>query len=364
MLKVSDAVLTIILISGALGFQMSQIGNESARRMIYAPGIHLVELSELKRQFLLAVPHELASNGRVPLVVTFHGFSDSPWYVNRATDMSTWLDRYGWLGIFPFGLDFLGTNGLDGIRACCPSECDDECCKNGEKLRNKDHTACGWLHHEADREFTRALVSWAEKNVMADTTKVFATGFSNGAQMAASLYCTSADLFRVIAPISGDKMPLACQPARPVSYVSMCGSIDDEAICQDYQKDTAELVSSLNSCQGPGLEEKMSATTTCKKWSMCQNGTFVEWCESVGLSHDPSGHLRPDNTSYLRPGSDLDFTEYMMMKFSLFAEDSILFYGQPTSLQLEVKQSSWPPPTHDDHIYLRQGRLLGHDRIE
>lgn len=74
-----------------------------------------------------------------------------------------------------------------------------------------------------------------------------------------------------------------------------------------------------------------------------------------GLAHDVSGHLRPDNTSYLRPGSDLDAAEYAFQKFSLLVDGSMLFWGQPTAEELRYKKSMWPFPHHEDHPYIRNG---------
>jgi len=281
--------------------------------------------------------------------------------------MTTWLELYGWLGIFPFGLNEDGSNGLDGFMTCCPPGCDEHCCKNGLRLESNLSAQCRYRHDEAERAFIRALVGWAEKNVMADVTKVFAVGYSDGAILANELYCKSADLFRVIAPISGDPQvgPISgdpqadvptCQPARPVSYITICGSSDDGAKCQYHFKQTTERVSRLNSCQGQGFEEKMSATTTCKKWLTCEGGNFVEWCETAGLGHEPSGGLRPDDSSYLRPASDLDFARHIMQKFSLFAGDSYLFYNQS-----HANNSHRVPLS--DHMYLREGKLLGHETV-
>jgi len=365
-----STVLAALLVSGAVGLQAAVSSHDrTMRSMNYSAGIHLIKLPDIKRQFLLSVPQELAqSPDGVPLVVVYHGFSDSPWYTNAATSITTELDRYGWLGIFPFGLNEKKDNGLGGILACCPPGCDEECCKNGRHLSKKDESACRWSPGGEDEDFTEALVHWAKENTVMDPTKVFAAGFSNGGMYANALYCTKAHLFRAVAPISGDLMLPGCTPSRPISYLSMCGSADDEAFCQNGARDTAAQISKLSQCTGQGplgepILEKMSATTTCMQWSNCKDGNFVESCMSEGLAHDVSGHLRPDDISYIRPGSDLDITEYMFQKFSLLAGTSVLFYGHPTDAELNLKQSAWPPPTHEDHLYLRRGRLLGKDEI-
>lgn len=328
-------------------------------RLQYDAGIHLVQLEDIGRQFLLAVPNEIADgpNG-VPLVVAYHGYSDSPWYTDRHMGFSTLTDRYGWLGILPFGFDQDKTNGLAGVSACCPEGCDEECCKNGLDLRKKDETACGWKHAAEDLQFTEAIVHWATSNACVDGNKVFATGFSNGASFVNSLGCKSAHLFRAVAPISGDDPETlikdSCSPSRPISFVSMCGSKDDEAYCQRTSFKAASRWGEQLNCTA-GIQRRVSATSNCTEWSDCEGGNFVETCESTGLGHDVSGHLRPDDTSYIRPGSDLDFSQYVFQKFSLFVGESILFFGHPTDEELAFKESQWPPPRHDDHMDIRQG---------
>jgi len=351
----------------------------------YSPGMNLIKLPDLKRQFLLFVPRELVeSETGVPLVIVYHGFSDNPWYINQAGGYSNLMERYGWLGMFPFGLNESGTNGLGGVRACCNPNCDSECCQNGLMLNKKDETACGWQRSNKadtaamllsgvkdDAAFTEALVQWAKENTCTDSSKVFATGFSNGGSYSNWLGCNKAHLFRAVAPISGDDPSLmsSCAPSKPISYISMCGSADDEAKCQLSFGDTAKHWSQMMACSGDGpggapVVFRMSATSRCTQWSHCKDGNFVEYCTSEGLPHNVSGHLRPDDISYIRPGSDIDFPGYSFQRFSMMVDKKILFWGHPTAEELAYKQSKWPPPQHDDHQYLRQGRLLGKDHME
>merc|ERR1719199_1752648 len=129
--------------------------------------------------------------------------------------------------------------------------------------------------------------------------------------------------------------------------------------------ETAKSWSHLLNCTGDGHNGTtlaMSATTNCTQWSTCAGANFVEYCYTMGLGHDVSGHLRPDGTSFLRPGSDLDFVAHMFQRFSLLVDNTILFYGHPTDAELVHKESRWPPPIHHDHEYLRHGLLLGHER--
>ncbi|CAK9017158.1 unnamed protein product [Durusdinium trenchii] len=326
----------------------------------HPPGKHVIKLPDVQRQFLLVVPEEYApvQASGIPLVLAFHGFSDSPWYLDLHMEFSKQINRYGWLGILPFGLNESGTNGLDGVGACCPEDCQGECCANTPQLRQKDSTACGWKDNQRDMKFVEAILKWTSQNSCIDPSKVFAAGFSNGAVFVNYLACHANHFIRGFAPISGDIPQLDCHISNPISYISMCGTQDDEAFCQHTIQMSAELLSALNHCSGAGpdgtaVTYKKSATTSCKAWDACPKDNFVEVCQTEGLAHDVSGHLRPDNTSYLRPGSDLDITEYIFQKFSQLVNGSMLFWGEPIAEQLRYKESKWPPPTHEDHPYLR-----------
>jgi len=166
----------------------------------YSPGMHLIQLADLQRQFLLFVPNETVQDpGGTPLVVGYHGHSDSPWYLNQAVGLSILLERYGWLGMFPFALNENATNGLGGILACCPPDCDEDCCRNGRHLNVKDGTACGWNtmgNIESDLVLADAMVDWAREHTCTDTSKVFATGFSSGGFESNLVGCHRANLFR------------------------------------------------------------------------------------------------------------------------------------------------------------------------
>ena len=328
----------------------------------HSPGMHLVQMPDIQRQFLLVVPEEYteATASGIPLVLAFHGFGDSPSYSNRLFDFSKHINRYGWLGILPFGLNETGTNGLDGVDACCPEECQGECCMNTPTLRKKGPTACGWRDPPADALFVEAILKWATQQSCADPSKVFAAGFSNGGMFVNYLACHASHLpIQAFAPVSGDELPVGCNISRPISYLSMCGTSDDQAYCQKTANATANIMSSLNGCfgQGPGggaITLQRSATSSCKTWDRCPQDNFVEICTTQGLAHDVSGHLRPDNTSYIRPASDLDIAEYIFQKFSLLVNGTMLFWGHPTAAERQYKKARWPFPRHFDHPYIRR----------
>ena len=79
------------------------------------------------------------------------------------------------------------------------------------------------------------------------------------------------------------------------------------------------------------------------------------------MDHDVPGHIAPDDTSFLHPGSDLDYTKYIFEKFSLrVRNDQLRFYGHPTQEEEEWKQSTWPLQKQHDHMRLDRHEKLAH----
>jgi polyhydroxybutyrate depolymerase len=81
-----------------------------------------------------------------------------------------------------------------------------------------------------DVGFFRALVERFAEEHGADRTRVFATGISNGGQMALRLALEAPDLVRAVAPVAASlpaERNMDCEPAgRPVSTLIMNGSAD------------------------------------------------------------------------------------------------------------------------------------------
>jgi poly(3-hydroxybutyrate) depolymerase len=220
----------------------------------YGPGLHEVELGF--RKFLLAVPDGLPAGGgrRVPAVIDWHGYSESPWYQNLLVGLEEKLDAYKWIGVLPFGTAPLPT------ATCCPLDCDEECCQRGERLDSANAcsfnagSCCGAASSRDvnDIEFARQIIDWLQDNMCSDRENVFATGFSNGGMITNRLGCEASALFKGIAPVAGNLRFggsfQACQPTSPVSWLSVCG--DNDNVCTSDFDDTASLWSRVNDCVG------------------------------------------------------------------------------------------------------------------
>ena len=303
--------------------------NSSARPCTntYPPGLHEIELESIGRKFLLAVPDGLPSGGgrRVPGVVDWHGYSESPWYQNELVGLEEMMDKYKWIGALPFGTAPLDTE------TCCPLVgCDEECCRSGGAL--SPGNACsfnagsccgvGASRDIDDISFARAMIEWMEEQMCLDPNNVFATGFSNGGMITNRVACQASQLFKGVGPVAGN-IRLGgsfdqCAPTTPVSWISVCGTVDG-ACTADFDE-TAETWSRLNGCASGPSPTFVSATTRCEAWSDCAEGSFVEKCWVEDLGHEWSGRPRPDGSSPIQAPSNIDATEYIWARWSTVVE--------------------------------------------
>lgn len=60
-------------------------------------------------------------------------------------------------------------------------------------------------------------------------------------------------------------------------------------------------------------------------WSGCHAGHIVESCMVYRMDHEIPGRVAPDGTSFLHPGSDLDYTKYPGLSLDCVFDFSILW---------------------------------------
>jgi polyhydroxybutyrate depolymerase len=146
--------------------------------------------------------------GRPALVFVLHG-SGGDWKQARggyAYDFDLLAEEHGFLAIYPDGFE-----------------------KHWNDCRKAAPYAANTLDVD-DVGFLRALVERFAAEHGADRARVFATGISNGGQMALRLALEAPDLVRAVAPVVASlpaERNMDCKPAgRPVSVLIMNGTRD------------------------------------------------------------------------------------------------------------------------------------------
>jgi polyhydroxybutyrate depolymerase len=77
-----------------------------------------------------------------------------------------------------------------------------------------------------DLAFVTAMVDQVESTQCIDTSRVYATGLSNGSFMTSLVACSMADRFAAVAAVSGLLSPTNCHPARRIPVLAFHGTAD------------------------------------------------------------------------------------------------------------------------------------------
>ena len=132
------------------------------------------------REYLIYVPDSYDNTSSIPLVMSFHGGSDTAEGHMQMTDMQSISDTAGFLIVYPQGSL---NNGVSHWNSMYYTE------------ENKSNVN--------DIGFIEELIDTLYNNYNIDSTRLYAVGFSNGADFAFSLACYLNNTFAAIASVAG-----------------------------------------------------------------------------------------------------------------------------------------------------------------
>jgi polyhydroxybutyrate depolymerase len=151
------------------------------------------------RSYLLFVPSGYAVGRPLPLVLVFHGGGSRARAMTMHTQFTRVAERERFAVVYPEGLDGRWNDGR------------------------------GYGDSHDDVAFVRALLDTLGRRVTLDSTRVYATGISNGAMFAIRLACDLPGVFAAIAPVAG-AVPAAlaerCAASAPVAVAAFQGTAD------------------------------------------------------------------------------------------------------------------------------------------
>lgn len=174
------------------------------RRSINQPGRYLQRLliDGWVRHYRLTVPQQYDGHTPCPLVVALHWATGSSAQMAAATGFDTLAERTGWIVAYPDSLP-------------------------GERTWNAGY-CCGQAATDGidDVAFLRALLVDLQSHLAIDPSRIFLTGFSNGAMLAYLAGTRLADQIAGIAAVAGSiggsALPMADSP-------SELGELGDQA---------------------------------------------------------------------------------------------------------------------------------------
>jgi polyhydroxybutyrate depolymerase len=211
-----------------------------------------------------------ASDGTtpLPLVIDFHGYSETAGIHVRTTMLGAMGDTKGFITITPQGPGPvpLWDTSLGG----------------------------------ADVKFVGTLLDQVESTLCVDTNRVFATGYSNGAFMSSAVACAYADRVAAVAPVAGIRDIKGCRPTRPVPIVTFHGTKDPfVAFNGGYGSMVASLPNPDGSGRSLGQSTSAAATRAAAKGPSIPKITS-DWAKRNDCASRPSRAKIGDDVTVVR----------------------------------------------------------------
>ena len=207
-----------------------------------------IEVDGRPRSYILDVPPRLQAHAAVPLLFDFHGFGHSAAGVWEVSEFRALAAHEGFITVYPDGLP-VHLLGRDGP---------------------------GWdiftVDANRDLALTARLLDHLEQTYCIDRTRVFATGFSNGAFFTNLLACVMPERFAAIAPVSGGLTPGSCDVPRGVPVMIHHGR-SDHTVDVKMARRIRDVWVERNGCA-------VLERTDCEWHRQCRNGADVAYCEN------------------------------------------------------------------------------------
>jgi polyhydroxybutyrate depolymerase len=149
------------------------------------------------RHYLVTTPTAHDGETPIPLVVDFHGLSEGAEVHAMQTQLGPYGEEEGFAVAFPHGTD-------DPVRWNTTPD------REGNP----------------DLVYVEAVLDDLGAEFCIDTSRIYATGLSNGAMMSSAVACALADRFAAVAPVAGITDYDGCDPTRPVPINAFHGTVD------------------------------------------------------------------------------------------------------------------------------------------
>ena len=169
--------------------------------------LNLFAHDDTEREYLTYIPSGYSHINEAPIVLNFHGFGGTASGQLALSDWRELAEKHGIILIYPQGLEL----------------------QKGGSHWNPDPVSSDSKSLSDDLGFVRRLLKRISKNYSIDKSRVYATGYSNGAGMAYGLAHHMPDLITGIAPVSGlmnDKYLSTTSGVSPVGLISFNGEED------------------------------------------------------------------------------------------------------------------------------------------
>jgi polyhydroxybutyrate depolymerase len=164
-----------------------------------------ITVDGIERSYILHVPESVTNAKSSALVLVLHGGSGTAKGMNELTGFNKVSDEYGFILCYPQGVDKQWNDGRKVTQTYV----------NGVEVN--------------DVKFISSLIDSLKSKYNIDSSRVYASGISNGGMMSFRLGCELNNRIAAIAPVAismSDYLYNSCSPGKPVPLMYIFGDDD------------------------------------------------------------------------------------------------------------------------------------------
>ncbi len=143
----------------------------------------------------------------------------------------------------------------------------------------------------ADMNYIDAMLEDINTRFCADTSKVFAVGYSSGSWVVNQLSCVRADVFRGLASVTGGEPPLGQCSGDPTARIFI-HDVNDPSNLIDWSRDARDRMLGANDCDSPPMSTAYEPSP-CVAYDGCDEDNPLVWCQTSGQNHGRQDGFAP-----------------------------------------------------------------------
>ena len=293
------------------------------------------------RTYLVHLPIGYTGTTDLQLMIAMHGGFGNAYNMQDQSQLSLKADAENFIVVYPEGLE----GGVFGISSWNAGWC------------------CGWASNNNidDVGFINALLDILTVQYSIDTSRIYATGMSNGGFMAYRLACELSHRIAAIAPVAASMSMTTCTPQRPVPIISFHSYLDTNV---PYQGGVGSGTSGHYNSPQDSILNTWSAMNACsitndtiinnsqflhRNWSNCDCETGIEQYVTQDGGHSwPGGNqtMLGDPVSNFIHANDLMWTFFQHYNLdcaplsvidSHIENNKVDIYPNPTSGHINIQ---------------------------
>lgn len=258
---------------------------------------HVVKLPTGEREFYIYIPATIPKDKKAPAVITFHGFKSDANGMRWLINSDKIADKYGYIMVYPNAINKSWNVGRGS--GSVPSKVD-------------------------DISFASALVDVIKARFPIDPQRIYAMGFSNGAQMVSAMACRVSGKIAAGGMVAHTMNIQPCEPNHSLPIAMIHGAKDPYAKFDGggvgniaSWKESLSFFRQVHEVSGEGKLSLEKPTARCRDWSADGKKPLVVGCVALDGGHNWPGGLDFEVKRFGKVNREINATDYL---FSFFAK--------------------------------------------